>query len=219
MAQTLKIDFVSDIACPWCAVGLGGLEQALRDIGDSIAVEIHFQPFELNPQMPVGGQDVIEHLTEKYGRTEEQVRANQANIRARGAAVGFTFHPEGRKWVYNTFNAHRLLHWAGFESPDPMAQLRLKKELLATYFTLAVSLDDQSNLLDAVARAGLDTARAKAVLDNNEFAQEVRDRQAFYTGAGIHAVPAVIINDKYLLEGAQPAEAFEHALRRYAAMT
>ena len=218
MTQTLKIDFVSDIACPWCAVGLGGLEQALRDIGDSIAFEIHFQPFELNPQMPVGGQDVIEHLTEKYGRTEEQVRANQANIRARGAAVGFTFHPEGRKWVYNTFNAHRLLHWAGFESPDPMAQLRLKKELLATYFTLAVSLDDQSNLLDAVARAGLDTARAKAVLDNNEFAQEVRDRQAFYKVAGIHAVPAVIINDKYLLEGAQPADAFEHALRRYAAM-
>ena len=100
--MAIKIDYVSDIACPWCAVGLGGLEQAINKIGDAFEVEVHFQPFELNPDMPPGGQDVFEHLTQKYGKTVEQVRATQNEIKARAAAVGYPFHPEGRKHVYNT---------------------------------------------------------------------------------------------------------------------
>lgn len=219
MSKHLKIDFVSDIACPWCAVGLSSLELALKNVATDMTVEIHFQPFELNPHMPFGGQDVIEHLTEKYGSTEEQVKKNQANIRARAAAVGFEFHPDGRKWVYNTFNAHRLLHWAGLEKTDAQAQHRLKKELLATYFTLAVSLDDTNNMLDAVKRAGLDADRAKQVLESDEYTQDVRAAQQFYMGAGIHAVPAVIFNDKYLVEGAQPVEAFENAILRYSTIS
>jgi predicted DsbA family dithiol-disulfide isomerase len=214
--MVVKIDYVSDIACPWCAVGLGGLEQAIKKIGDAFEVEVHFQPFELNPDMPPGGQDVFEHLTQKYGKTVDQVRATQNDIKARAAAVGYPFHPEGRKHVYNTFNAHRLLHWAGLEH-GPQAQHRLKRELLVTYFQLAVDLDDPQNVLAAVSRAGLDVERASKILASDEFAAEVRAQQRKYTSMGIQSVPSIIINDKYLLQGAQPAEAFEQALRQVAA--
>jgi predicted DsbA family dithiol-disulfide isomerase len=214
--MTIKIDFVSDIACPWCAVGLGGLEMALKQIGETIPVEIHFQPFELNPDMPPGGQEVFEHLTQKYGKTKAEVRVTQDSIREKAAAVGFPFHPEGRKHVYNTFDAHRLIYWAGFEY-DLAAQHRLKRELLITYFTLAVDLDDHTNLINAVERAGLDAARARAVLETGAFKTEVRTQQQKYTSMGIHSVPSIIINDQYLLQGAQPAEAFEQALRQVAA--
>ena len=216
--MAIKIDYVSDIACPWGAVGLGGLEQAINKIGDAFEVEVHFQPFELNPDMPPGGQDVFEHLTQKYGKTVEQVRATQNEIKARAAAVGYPFHPEGRKHVYNTFNAHRLLHWAGLEFGPP-AQHRLKRELLVTYFQLAVDLDEPQNLLDAVNRAGLDLKRAADILATDEFTADVRAQQMKYTSMGIHSVPSIIINDKYLLQGAQPAEAFEEALRQVAAET
>lgn len=214
--MVVKIDYVSDIACPWCAVGLGGLEQAIKKIGDAFEVEVHFQPFELNPDMPPGGQDVFEHLTQKYGKTVDQVRATQNDIKARAAAVGYPFHPEGRKHVYNTFNAHRLLHWAGLEH-GPQAQHRLKRELLVTYFQLAVDLDDPQNVLAAVSRAGLEVERASKILASDEFAAEVRTQQRKYTSMGIQSVPSIIINDKYLLQGAQPAEAFEQALRQVAA--
>ena len=216
--MAIKIDYVSDIACPWCAVGLGGLEQAIKKIGDAFEVDVHFQPFELNPDMPPGGQDVFEHLTQKYGKTVEQVRATQNEIKARAAAVGYPFHPEGRKHVYNTFNAHRLLHWAGLEC-GAQAQHRLKRELLVTYFQLAVDLDEAQNLLDAVNRAGLDSKRAADILATDEFSADVRAQQMKYTSMGIHSVPSIIINDKYLLQGAQPAEAFEEALRQAAAET
>mgnify|MGYP000216811117 CR=1 FL=1 len=213
MKPTIKIDFVSDIACPWCAVGLGSLEQALKIVQDELEVEIHFQPFELNPDMPPGGQEVIEHLSQKYGMPEDQIRRNQANIRERAAAVGFNFHPEGRKHVYNTFDAHRLLHWALIEY-GTAEQYRLKKELLATYFTLAVNLDDKSNLIDAVNRAGLDTNRAQQILSSDEMTAEVRALEKNHIGMGINSVPSLIFNDKYLLQGAQPPEAFAQALRQ-----
>jgi len=209
--NTVKIDFVSDIACPWCAVALGTLEQALAELGDRVKVELHFQPFELNPQMPMGGQDVIEHLVEKYGVGPKQVRENQEQIRKRAAEVGFAFHPEGRKRVYNTFDCHRLLHWAGLECGSA-AQHRLKRELLATYFTLAVNVDDPVTLLDAVNRAGLDRLRAQEVLASDEFKEAVREQEKFYLDAGIHSVPAVILNDRILIQGAQPVEQFKAAL-------
>ncbi len=209
--NTVKIDFVSDIACPWCAVALGALEQALSELGDQVNVELHFQPFELNPKMPLGGQDVIEHLVEKYGVGPKQVRENQAQIRKRAAEVGFAFHPEGRKWVYNTFDCHRLLHWAGLEFGSA-AQHRLKRELLGTYFTLAVNLDDPANVLDAVDRAGLDRLRAEKMLASDEFKEAVREQEKYYLDAGIHSVPAVILNDRLLIQGAQPVEQFKAAL-------
>ena len=213
MKPTIKIDYVSDIACPWCAVGLGNLNQAIAQLSDQVNFEVHFHPFELNPNMPLGGQDAIEHLTEKYGLTVEQVKTNQANIRTKALEAGFEFHPEGRKRVYNTFDSHRLLHWAG-EEFGPEKQAVLKKELLNTYFCLAVNLDDQKNLIDAVTRSGLDKDRAQEVLKNNEFSKEVRDEESTYTNAGISSVPSIILNDQYLLQGAQPPESFVNAFEQ-----
>lgn len=211
----LKIDFVSDIACPWCAVGLGALEQALARLGGEVQVDLHFQPFELNPHMPPGGQDLAEHLTQKYGSTPEQQAQIRQTIAARGAEVGFEFHPDGRGRVYNTFHAHRLLHWA--ESQGPGAQLALKKALLQAYQGRAECVEDPEVLLAAVATAGLDVAAARAVLDSDAHSAEVRERQRFYTQAGIRSVPAVILNDRHLISGGQPVEVFEQALRRVAA--
>ena len=218
MKPTIKIDYVSDVACPWCAVGLGNLHQAISQLSDQADFEVHFRPFELNPNMPKGGQDAIEHLTEKYGLTVEQVKTNQANIRSKALEAGFEFHPEGRKRVYNTFDAHRLLYWAAKDF-DLQKQAVLKKELLNTYFCLAANFDDQQNLLDAVTRAGLDHERAREVLAGSEFANEVREEEATYTKAGISSVPAIIMNDQYLVQGAQPAEsfinAFEQLIQKY----
>jgi predicted DsbA family dithiol-disulfide isomerase len=210
----LKIDFVSDIACPWCAVGLGALEQALDRLQGQVQAELHFQPFELNPHMGPGGQDLGEHLTQKYGSTPEQQAQIRQNIAARGAEVGFTFHPGGRGRVYNTFNAHRLLHWA--EGQGAGAQHALKKAFLDAYQGRAECVEDPEVLLAGVATAGLDVTAARAVLASDDHTLEVRERQQFYTQAGIRSVPAVIINDRHLISGGQPVEVFEQALRRIA---
>ncbi|TFZ06330.1 DsbA family oxidoreductase [Ramlibacter henchirensis] len=211
----LKIDFVSDVACPWCAVGLASLEQALRQLDGEVDAELHFQPFELNPQMGAEGQDITEHLTQKYGSTAEQQAANWESIRRRGAELGFEFRKQGRGRVWNTFDAHRLLHWAGQQSPQ--AQRALKKALLRAYFTDARNVSDPQVLLEAVRAAGLDPEQARAILSSDSFAREVREQEGFYTQNGIHAVPSVIVNDRHLIQGGQPPEVFEQALRQIAA--
>jgi len=214
MTSHLKIDFVSDVSCPWCAVGLGSLEAALRRVAPDVTAELHFQPFELNPQMPAEGQDTFEHLNQKYGSTREQQEQSREMIRQRGAEVGFEFSPEGRPRIYNTFDAHRLLHWAGLESPA--AQVALKKLLLKAYFTERQNPSDPEVLVRAAAEAGLDAARAREILASGEFARETRERERMYTDAGIHSVPAIIINDHHLISGGQPVEVFERALRQIA---
>jgi predicted DsbA family dithiol-disulfide isomerase len=216
MAATLKIDFVSDIACPWCAVGLGALEQALGKLKGEVAADLHFQPFELNPNMGPGGQDLGEHLSAKYGSTPAQQAQIRTNITARGEEVGFKFNPNGRGRVYNTFNAHRLLHWAGVQGPAG-SQHALKKALLEAYQGRAECVESDEVLLAAVASVGLDVAEAQAILAADTFAQEVRAAEQYFQQAGIHSVPAVIINDKHLISGGQPAEVFEQALRKSAA--
>ena len=213
MKPTIKIDYISDVACPWCAVGLGNLNQAMALLDEKANFEVHFRPFELNPNMPHCGQDVIEHLTEKYHLTADQVKANQANIRAKALEAGFQFHPEGRKRVYNTFDCHRLLYWAAKEY-DLQKQAVLKKELINTYFCLAVNLDDQDNLIDAVIRAGLDKDRAQEMLKGKEFSSEVREEESTYTSAGISSVPSIILDNQYLLQGAQPTESFMKAFEQ-----
>jgi predicted DsbA family dithiol-disulfide isomerase len=214
MNAPLKIDFVSDVSCPWCAIGLASLERALDKLDGEISAQLHFQPFELNPSMPPGGQDITEHLTQKYRTTPEQQAAAREGIRQRGADVGFEFRKEGRDRIYNTFNAHRLLHWAGLE--DAQRQHALKKALFKAYFTDGRSPADEQVLLDAVQAAGLDVSRARAILASDEFAAEVREQEEFYTSHGIHAVPAVIVNDRHLIQGGQPPEVFEQALRQIA---
>ncbi|AEG92554.1 DsbA family oxidoreductase [Ramlibacter tataouinensis] len=215
MTSQLKIDFVSDVACPWCAVGLGSLEQALARLDGEVRAELRFQPFELNPQMPPGGQDVAEHLTQKYGSTPAQQAALWSQLCQRAQAAGFAFRPEGRGRVWNTFDAHRLLHWAG--ELDPARQHALKRVLLDAYFGQDRNVADPEVLLDAVARAGLDVERARAILAGDEFADEVRERESHFLSLGIHAVPSVIVNDRHLIQGGQPPEVFEQALRQIAA--
>jgi predicted DsbA family dithiol-disulfide isomerase len=215
MTQPIKIDFVSDISCPWCAIGLAALEQALVEVQDEVRADIHVQPFELNPTMPAGGQDITEHLTQKYGSTPDQQAQIRATIAQRGADLGFVFSPDGRGRVYNTFDAHRLLHWAGLESGAQ--QLALKKALLVACHGQRQAMESHEVLLAAVAQAGLDVTRAQALLTSDAFAHEVREAQAFYTGQGIHSVPAVIINDRHLISGGQPVAVFAQALRQIAA--
>lgn len=215
MTMTLKIDFVSDVACPWCAVGLSALDLALARVKDEIRAELHFQPFELNPDMGPEGRDATDYLSEKYGSTPEEQARNRAALAQRGAAVGFIFRPEGRGRIWNTFDAHRLLLWAGLE--DAGKQHALKKALLQAYHGRGESPADPQVLLRAAAEAGLDVPRAQAILAGDEFAAEVREREAFFQRAGIRSVPAVIINERHLISGGQPVEVFERALREIAA--
>ena len=214
MTSPLKIDFVSDVSCPWCAVGLGALEAALGKVAPDITAELHFQPFELNPQMPPEGQDAFEHLNQKYGTTPEQQAQGREAIRARGAAVGFEFRREGRSRVYNTFDAHRLLHWAAIEGTAQ--QVALKKGLLRACHTDGENPSDPEVLVRLASEAGLDPERARAILQGDDYAAETRDRERMYTDAGIHSVPAIIINDRHLISGGQPVEVFEQALRKLA---
>jgi len=211
---TLQIDFVSDVSCPWCAVGLASLERALARVAPDIRAELHFQPFELNPDMVPEGEDSIEHLMRKYGIGEAQVRANGEALRQRGESVGFPFDLDKRKRVWNTFDAHRLLHWAEHEGPD--RQLALKKALFKAYFIDGQSPADHELLVRLAGEARLDEARAREILAGDEFAAEVRERERLYTGAGIHSVPAVIVNRQHLISGGQPVEVFERALRQIA---
>lgn len=220
MTKQLKIDFVSDVSCPWCAVGLASLDQALARVEGDISVNMHFQPFELNPKMVPEGQDITEHITQKYGISAEQANANRENIRQRGVQVGFKFSgPDepggGRSRIYNTFDAHRLLHWAETVSADK--QKALKQALFKAYFTDGQSPGSHEVLARVVDEVGLDIARAREILASDEYADDVRKREQFYQQLGISSVPAVIINDRHLISGGQPAEVFEQALRQIAA--
>jgi predicted DsbA family dithiol-disulfide isomerase len=212
MHPTLKIDFVSDVSCPWCAIGLQSLEVALERLKDEVQVDIHFQPFELNPKMGAEGQDITEHLNQKYGATPEQAAAARENIRQRGEALGFTFNMDKRARIYNTFDAHRLLHWAETSGQ----QLALKKALFTAYFTNGEDPSNHDVLLRAVRTTDLDVDEAQRVLATDDFAAEVREQEQFFLDQGIHSVPAVVINDRHLISGGQPPEVFEQALRQIA---
>ena len=209
----MKIDFVSDVACPWCAVGLNSLEIALARLGGSIPVELHFQPFELNPTMPAQGEDTLQHLAKKYGKSPAELAQGREGLRQRGAEVGFTFGARPRVW--NTFNAHRMLHWAGLEG----RQRELKHALLAAYHTHAQNPGDTQVLVRLAGEVGLDMTRARAILESDEYTAEVRESERHWQGLGIDAVPSMIINGRHLIQGGQPPEVIEQALRQVAAQT
>ena len=219
MTTALKIDFVSDVSCPWCVIGLRALDEAIARVGSDITTDIHFQPFELNPKMSAEGQEITEHITEKYGITPAQAHANRENIRKRGADVGFKFAMAdepggGRSRIYNTFDAHRLLHWAEIQGPG--LQKALKEALFKASFTDGQSPASHDVLVRVAGQAGLDQGKARDVLASGDYADEVREREQFYLSQGISSVPAVIINDRHLISGGQPVEVFEKALRQIA---
>jgi predicted DsbA family dithiol-disulfide isomerase len=207
----LDLAFVSDVACPWCAIGLAALEQALQRLDGEIDVALHFEPFELNPDMGPEGADTVEYLSRKYGITAEQVAQNRARIVARGEAVGFAFGARTRVW--NTFDAHRLLHWAGLEG----RQRELKHALLRAYHGEDRNPAAPEVLVELARAAGLDPERAAAIVAGSDFAAEVRERERHWQRRGIQAVPSVIVNDRHLIQGGQPPEVFEQSLREIAA--
>ena len=211
---SLRIDFVSDVVCPWCAIGLASLEEAMRRVAGEIAVDLHLQPFELNPQLGADGEDAVEHLKAKYRIDDAQIAANQEAIRQRGAALGFPFDMARRRRIHNTFDAHRLLHWAA-DAGEGKA-LALKRALLKAYFTDGRNVADHDTLVDVADSAGLPAERARAILASGEFADEVRTVERFFIEAGISGVPAIIIDRRHLISGGQPPEVFERALRQIA---
>jgi len=207
----MRIDFVSDVTCPWCAIGFTALERALERLGGEVPVELHLQPFELNPGMPPEGEDIVRYMGRKYGLTAEQVAERRAVIRERGAAVGFDFGP--RTHVWNTFDAHRLLHWAGLEGRGR----ELKRALLAAYHGRGENPGSHEVLLRLAGEAGLDVGRARDVLEGGAFAAEVREQERHWQRLGIRSVPSVIVERRHLIQGGQPVEVFENALREIAA--
>ena len=208
----MRIDFVSDVSCPWCVIGLKSLDQALAKLSGEMSVEMHFQPFELNPGMKPEGQDIFEHITEKYGSTPAQQEQSREAIRQRGEAVGFIFDMGKRGRIYNTFDAHRLLHWA----EEQGVQRALKEKLFETYFTKGEDPSSHEVLLRVAGEVGLDVDAARQVLESGQYADEVRQLEYYWQRAGIRSVPAIVINQRHLISGGQPPEVFEQALRQIA---
>lgn len=207
---TLRIDYVSDVVCPWCYIGLASLEQALERLHLEVQADMHFHPFELNPQLAPEGEEIAAHLQRKYGLSPEQLVENQARIRHRGAELGIEF--AARTHIHNTFDAHRLLHWAGREG----RQSGLKHALLRAYFTEARDVSDHGTLVAVAGGAGLDAERARRILESDEFGDQVRAQEAFFQRAGIRGVPAILVERRHLISGGQPVEVFERALRQIA---
>ncbi|MHC8311634.1 DsbA family oxidoreductase [Pseudomonas sp. GT1P32] len=212
MTASVSIDFISDVVCPWCALGATALEQAIENVSSEVSVELTYKPFELNPNMPPEGEKAVEHLMRKYGRTAEDVAAGKAMQIARGEALGFKFDLEKRTHFYNTFDAHRLLLWALQEG----RQVALKKILLRGYFADGQNPSDRETLVRLAAEAGLDAAAAQEVLASGAFAEEVRELEAFYQQHGINSVPAMILNGRHLVSGSQSVEYYEQMLRQMA---
>lgn len=215
MTKPMRIDFVSDVSCPWCVIGLRGLEEALRQVGDLVDAEIHLQPFELNPDMPPEGQNVREHIEQKYGPARGDPGAIRDTIRARAADVGFTMAMSEDSRIYNTFDAHRLLHWAETQGKA----LPLKTALFEAYFTRGENPSDPEILLAVAGSVGLDADEARGVLESGRYAKEVREAEELWQSRGIHSVPAIIFNERFLVSGGQSPEAFVQAVRNVAAQS
>ncbi|HEX8777920.1 MAG TPA: DsbA family oxidoreductase, partial [Rhodanobacter sp.] len=189
-------------------------QQALAALDGELRADIHLQPFELNPRMAAEGEDAGEHIMRKYGIDEARMDASRAVIRERAAALGFAYNVGRASRVWNTFDAHRLLHWAGLQ--DGARALALKQALLRAYFSDGENISDREVLIRVATNAGLDAGEARRVLDSGEYAGEVRAQERRFQQAGIHSVPATIVNGTHLISGGQPPEVFERALREIA---
>nr|WP_314525401.1 DsbA family oxidoreductase [uncultured Pseudomonas sp.] len=212
MTASVTVDFVSDVVCPWCALGAAALEQAIANVAGEVSVQLTYKPFELNPDMPAVGEKAVEHLMRKYGRTAEEVAAGKAMQIARGEAIGFKFDLEKRSHFYNTFDAHRLLLWALQEG----RQIALKQILLRAYFAEGQNPSDQETLVRLAVEAGLDKDGAREVLTSGAFGSEVRKLEGFYRQHGINSVPAMVLNGRHLVSGSQSVEYYEQMLRQMA---
>jgi len=212
MPTTLAIDFISDISCPWCVVGLRNMEAALAALEGEIDASIRFEPFELNPDMPPEGIDRGEYFARKYRLTPDEAKRRGGEIKARAVEAGFTMNTGPDFRIYNTFDAHRLLEWAGEEGK----QKALKHALFAAYFTDGRNPDDADTLVDVAAAVGLDAGRAREILAGEDYAEAVRAAQRHNRERGIQSVPTIIVNGDYVINGGQPPAIFERAFRHIA---
>lgn len=199
--QSLRIDLVSDVVCPWCIIGYTRLQKALELLGDKVEAEIHWHPFELNPQMPQGGQNTTEHVIEKYGITAEQSAKNRENIVHTAAELGikFNFTPESR--IYNTFKAHQLLHFA----TEKNKETELKLRLFSAFFTEGKAIDEVEVLIQEAISIGLDEIECRAILTDGRYENIVREHEQFWTKNGIQSVPTFVFNNRYAISGAYEA--------------
>jgi predicted DsbA family dithiol-disulfide isomerase len=205
---TLRVDIVSDVVCPWCIIGFRQFELALGEVGGEATVRWH--PFELNPQMAEEGENLREHIVAKYGTTPEDSKKAREQMTTLGEELGFTFNYADDMRMHNTFRAHQLLHWAGTQG----RQHDLKLELFSAFFTHRRNVDDPDVLADAAEAIGLDRDEALAVLADGRHVDEVREEEKFWTSRGIHGVPAMIFNQRYLVTGAQGIENYVSVLRQ-----
>lgn len=215
MPKRLKIDFISDIACPFCAIGLKGLDEALTSLAHEVDAELIFHPFEINPDLPPEGQNVGENLREKYGEAAEHLPSDQPSLSDRAKEVGVDVALANDDRFYNTFDAHRLLHWAKLEGK----QRDLKEALFTAYLSDKRDVSDHVVLVEIAQGVGLEREGAQDVLQSGKFSRYVRMSEDLSMSRGINAVPAIIVNDQYLISGGQPAMVFEHILREIAAKT
>lgn len=205
----LRIDFISDITCPWCAIGLQALTQAIGRLGEMLPVELHVQPFELNPDIPTAGEPIADYAARKYGASAVELAARQTLILQRGAEVGLALAE--RTHVYNTFDAHRLLHWTTLQGRS----VQLKQLLLQAYHLRSENPAEHDVLLRAASVAGLDKKVARDVLASGAYAAEVRDAVHHWQLRGVHAVPTVVIDGRRAVQGGQSAAVYERALRGF----
>ncbi len=204
----VQIDIVSDVVCPWCVVGFKQLDTALQQMG--VLARLRWHPFELNPNMPPEGQNLREHIMEKYGSTAEQSQQARDRLTSMGAELGFTFNFDDDSRMVNTFAAHQLLDWAEGQG----RQHPLKLALFDAYFTQQKDVSDNEVLLSAVRSAGLDAEAAQQALESGQHKAAVREKQQFWTSQGISGVPSMVFGGKYLLTGAQGTETYAQVLQR-----
>ena len=208
MKKTLKIDIVSDVVCPWCTIGYKRLEKAISELGIQDQIEIEWQPFELNPNMPVEGQNVIEHLSEKYGATKEQQNQSKQGMVEAGSELGFRFDYFDEMRMANTFEAHVLLEYA----KDFGKQTDLKMRLTTAFFSERKDVSKREVLKQALLDVGLNAEEALARLDSEEARSEVRSKQDYWKGLGVNSVPTIVFNRKSAVTGAQPVDVFKSVL-------
>ncbi|WP_373487713.1 DsbA family oxidoreductase [Blastomonas sp.] len=212
-AHPLRIDIVSDVICPWCIIGYKQLEKALAMLGDKVDPTITWHPFELNPGMAPEGQDIGEHVAQKYGANAEQSAGNRARLKEAGDRLGFAFTQAPGMRIYNSFKAHQLLTWAG-DVHGSEVQTALQLALFKAYFQDSRDISDEDVLLSIVADVALDPEDGRAVLNDPDNEAAVRAHLGHWIEQGISGVPAIIFDGKYLVPGAQEAETFVNVIEK-----
>lgn len=218
--RTLRIDIWSDVMCPWCLVGWGSLQKGLAMLEGEIEADVRWHAFELNPDMPREGEESTAHIARKYGSTPDQAKAVQGRMReaAQNAGVSLDYEgpvPEPQRWMWNTFDAHKLLTWAG-EEHGAAKQTELKLALFKAHFNERREIADHAVLLDIAESVGLDRAAAETALASEEVAHKTRAEERAAWDLNITGVPAMVVENKFMIPGAQPPEAYADALRRVA---